>query len=167
MARRSHRLRRPKAGGAVWAAVLLSVGLLLLVHAAGAESVRHDRHPAEGVRTTTFTLHGDGMGLKAAIHPRTKETWVETVSWKPRAFLIHNLLSDEECEHVIELASPKVKQTTVIHANGTTGVDASVRTAWGTFLEKRQDAIVKAIEERVALITGTPTPNGEAMNVLR
>jgi hypothetical protein len=33
---------------------------------------------------------------------------VEVVSWKPRAFLYHNFLSDEEAEHMKQLAAPTV-----------------------------------------------------------
>lgn len=37
-----------------------------------------------------------------------QETWrgeIEQLSWKPRAFVVHNFLSDEECDHLIKLVS--------------------------------------------------------------
>ena len=34
---------------------------------------------------------------------------VELVSWKPRAFVYHNFLSPEECEHIMQEASPMVR----------------------------------------------------------
>jgi hypothetical protein len=33
---------------------------------------------------------------------------IEVVSWKPRAFIYHNFLSDEEAEHMKRLAAPTV-----------------------------------------------------------
>jgi hypothetical protein len=34
---------------------------------------------------------------------------VETVSWAPRAFVYHNFMSDEECQHIIAKAAPHVR----------------------------------------------------------
>jgi hypothetical protein len=33
---------------------------------------------------------------------------VELVSWKPRAFLYHNFLSLQECQHIMQEAKPMV-----------------------------------------------------------
>ena len=35
-------------------------------------------------------------------------TRVETISWKPRAYIYHNFMSEEECDHIVELARPLV-----------------------------------------------------------
>ena len=34
----------------------------------------------------------------------TNMTWMETVSWSPRAAIVHNFLTDDECSHLIDLA---------------------------------------------------------------
>lgn len=36
------------------------------------------------------------------------------VSWKPRAFIYHNFLSNEEAEHMKQLAAPTVSVTAVV-----------------------------------------------------
>jgi prolyl 4-hydroxylase len=33
---------------------------------------------------------------------------IETISWKPRAFIFHGFLSEEECDHLVELGSKRV-----------------------------------------------------------
>ena len=33
---------------------------------------------------------------------------VEALAWSPRAFVYHNFLSDEECDHIISSAKPMV-----------------------------------------------------------
>ncbi|KMZ71666.1 hypothetical protein ZOSMA_178G00550, partial [Zostera marina] len=43
-----------------------------------------------------------------------KRKWTEILSWEPRAFLYHNFLSKEECNHLIELAKPRMKMSTVV-----------------------------------------------------
>lgn len=41
-------------------------------------------------------------------------TWVEIISWRPRAFIIHNFLSDEEADQLIEIAKPMMTRSTVV-----------------------------------------------------
>lgn len=36
---------------------------------------------------------------------------IEVVSWKPRAFIYHNFLSEAEAEHIKQLAAPTVNHT--------------------------------------------------------
>jgi hypothetical protein len=43
---------------------------------------------------------------------------VEVVSWKPRAFIYHNFLSEEEAEHVKRLAAPTVSSGKGCGSNG-------------------------------------------------
>ena len=121
-------------------------------------------------RTTAFTLHGAGSGFgHASLAPphAPDEPWVETVSWRPRAFLVHNLMSDEECEHIIAQARASVEPMRVVFQNGTRTVDDRIRSAWGTYIPRRYDAVVSRIDERIAILTGVPVTNTETMNVLR
>lgn len=39
---------------------------------------------------------------------------IELISWHPRAFIYHNLLTDEECDSIIEQARPKVSRILLI-----------------------------------------------------
>lgn len=52
---------------------------------------------------------------------RLQELWrgkVEQISWSPRAFVYHNFLSDEECEHLKALAKKRLTKSTVRRAPG-------------------------------------------------
>uniref|UniRef100_M4D584 Prolyl 4-hydroxylase alpha subunit domain-containing protein n=1 Tax=Brassica campestris TaxID=3711 RepID=M4D584_BRACM len=53
------------------------------------------------------------------------ERWPEVISMKPRAFLYHNFLKNEECEHLISLAKPNMVRSIV--SNATTGVQGVSR----------------------------------------
>ena len=35
----------------------------------------------------------------------SRRPWVEVLSWKPRAYLYHNFLTHEECDHIIKASS--------------------------------------------------------------
>eukprot|EP00878_Enallax_costatus_P043371 GHUV01051329.1.p2 GENE.GHUV01051329.1~~GHUV01051329.1.p2 ORF type:complete len:112 (+),score=21.74 GHUV01051329.1:603-938(+) len=39
-----------------------------------------------------------------------KKKWIEVISWKPRAFIYHNFLTDEEAEHIKKMAAPMVER---------------------------------------------------------
>ncbi|KAL4452128.1 hypothetical protein ABPG75_007790 [Micractinium tetrahymenae] len=99
-----------------------------------------------------------------------QELWrgkVEQVSWSPRAFLYHNFLSDEECEHLKALAKKRLTKSTVVDNKTGKSVDSTVRTSSGTFLTRGEDEVVRAIEKRISLITMIPEENGEAIQILK
>lgn len=41
-------------------------------------------------------------------------TWVEIISWRPRAIIIHNFLSPEEADQLIKIATPMMTRSTVV-----------------------------------------------------
>ena len=55
------------------------------------------------------------------------QVWVETVSWHPRAFVYHNFMTAEECEHLINLGKPSMVKSSVV--DNDTG--KSVDSRWG------------------------------------
>jgi hypothetical protein len=57
-------------------------------------------------------VQGAALNSQQWLHGRdlanSTSPWIETLSWKPRAFLYHNLLSPEEADHLITVAKPFV-----------------------------------------------------------
>jgi prolyl 4-hydroxylase len=43
---------------------------------------------------------------------------VETLSETPRVVVVHNFLSEEECDHLIHLASPSLQRSAVVDESG-------------------------------------------------
>ncbi|KAJ0982783.1 hypothetical protein J5N97_011038 [Dioscorea zingiberensis] len=80
--------------------------------------------------------------------------------------MYRGFLSDEECEHLVELARDKLQRSMV--SNSYTGKQTVTkdRTSSGMFLDKHQDEIVTRIEERIATWTFLPEENGEDMQIL-
>uniref|UniRef100_A0A7S1X534 procollagen-proline 4-dioxygenase n=1 Tax=Tetraselmis chuii TaxID=63592 RepID=A0A7S1X534_9CHLO len=111
------------------------------------------------------------IGWKGETHrqaPASSDTepWVETITHYPRAYLFHNFLSPEECDHIIELADPVMERSTVV-GNGGKGVLDNIRTSSGTFIPRKVDATITTIEERIARYTHIPLPHQEDMQVLK
>ncbi len=87
------------------------------------------------------------------------------MSWKPRAFLFHNLLTDEECEHLKKLSSSTLVKSSVVDDTTGQSVPSDVRTSSGTFLSRAQDDVVARIEKRLSLITMLPEGEGGRVHV--
>ncbi|XP_045787205.1 probable prolyl 4-hydroxylase 10 [Trifolium pratense] len=92
--------------------------------------------------------------------------WVEIISWEPRAFIHHNFLTKEECEHIINIAKPHMHKSAVVDNITGKGLNSSSRTSSGAFLARGRDKIVRNIEKRIADVTFIPVEHGENLNVL-
>ncbi|CAN6911095.1 unnamed protein product [Brassica oleracea] len=93
-------------------------------------------------------------------------TRVTQLSWTPRVFLYKGLLTDEECDHFINLAKGKLEKSMVADNDSGKSVESEVRTSSGMFLSKRQDDIVANVETKLAAWTFLPEENGESMQIL-
>eukprot|EP00889_Picochlorum_renovo_P004771 jgi/Picre1/31801/NNA_007150.t1 len=85
----------------------------------------------------------DSVGYKEG----ENEVWrgrIEQLSWSPRAYVLHNFLSDEECDHLISLGKGSLHKSSV-----------------------HEDDVVTAIEKRIATVTMLPEENGESLQLLR
>ncbi|KAK1305191.1 hypothetical protein QJS10_CPB11g02052 [Acorus calamus] len=145
--------------------LMLSVGLLMLL-ALGIFSLPIDkgndspRTPRHGVRTVVPDREKDGV-----VQER-KDQWTEVLSWEPRAFIYHNLLSEEECKYLIELAKPHMEKSTVVDSKTGQSKDSRVRTSSGMFLKRGRDKVIRTIEKRIADFTFIPVEHGEGLQVL-
>ncbi|KVI02529.1 Metridin-like ShK toxin [Cynara cardunculus var. scolymus] len=104
--------------------------------------------------------NGDSYG-----HP-FDPTRVTQISWHPRAFLYRNFLTDEECDHLIQLAKDKLEKSMVADNESGKSIESEVRTSSGMFLNKAQDEVVAGVESRISAWTFLPVENGESMQIL-
>lgn len=123
----------------------------------------------DGGRRNGFVPSTLDAGFKSAADDDTV-LWsgrIEQISWEPRAFVLHDFLSDEECAHLIKLGSPSLRKSTVVDSKTGGSIDSDVRTSSGTFLAYAQDDVVAGIEERIAHVTMLPYENGESLQILK
>eukprot|EP00239_Pterosperma_sp_CCMP1384_P010266 CAMPEP_0197864902 /NCGR_PEP_ID=MMETSP1438-20131217/43353_1 /TAXON_ID=1461541 /ORGANISM="Pterosperma sp., Strain CCMP1384" /LENGTH=382 /DNA_ID=CAMNT_0043483281 /DNA_START=103 /DNA_END=1251 /DNA_ORIENTATION=- len=93
--------------------------------------------------------------------------WSEQLSWKPRAYLYHGFISEAEADHIVELAKPKVRRSTVVDSETGEVKTDPIRTSEQTFLMRGQDKVVTDVEERIASFAMIPYENGEDLQVLK
>lgn len=104
-------------------------------------------------------------------HPRQIDAGDRTVNVlvnmrSPRVVVFGNLLSDEECEALIEAAKPHLKRSLTVETQ--TGGEAlnEARTSDGMFFRRGQNEIVSRVEARIARLLDWPVEYGEGLQVL-
>ena len=86
--------------------------------------------------------------------------------YNPRVVVFGGLLSDEECEALIEVAKPRLARSlTVATATGGEEVNAD-RTSNGMFFRRAENDLVQRIEARIARLVKWPQENGEGLQIL-
>ena len=91
---------------------------------------------------------------------------VAAVVANPRIVVFGGLLSDEECDALIELAKPRLARSLTVEIK-TGGEELNAdRTSNGMFFQRGENELVKRIEERIAKLVNWPVENGEGLQVL-
>ncbi|KAG2240794.1 hypothetical protein Bca52824_090539 [Brassica carinata] len=164
--------------------ILLGLGILSLPSTSMISSRPDDFTTVERTSEDSRESYGDEEG--------NGERWLEVISWEPRAFLYHNFLTNEECEHLISLAKPNMAKSKVADVKTGRSKDSRfctlfplqvasgnflnfkyqnalmrrVRTSSGAFLKTGHDEIVREIENKISDFTFIPVENGESLQVL-
>jgi prolyl 4-hydroxylase len=84
----------------------------------------------------------------------------------PRVVVLGGLLSDEECEALIDLARPRLARSLTVQTQ-TGGEELNPdRTSNGMFFTRGESELLRRIEARIARLVNWPLENGEGMQVL-
>ncbi|WP_140628625.1 2OG-Fe(II) oxygenase [Methylibium rhizosphaerae] len=84
----------------------------------------------------------------------------------PRVVVFGGLLSDDECDAIIDLARPRLARSeTVDNATGGSEVNAA-RTSEGMFFRRGEHEVISRLEQRIATLLGWPLENGEGLQIL-
>ncbi|MCO5614925.1 hypothetical protein L7F22_069210 [Adiantum nelumboides] len=114
-----------------------------------------------------------------AAHFTVDPTKVVNLSWKPRAFLYNGFLTEEKCDHLIDLAKDGLQKSAVVdHDSGkpilsfflSRIVRPHFHFAAFYLFKIRQfsvDEIVSRIEDKIAVWTFLGKENGERMQILK
>ncbi|KAI7835426.1 hypothetical protein COHA_010673 [Chlorella ohadii] len=90
------------------------------------------------------------------------------LSWSPRIFLFSRFLSDEECDHLVAKAGPRLTRSGVVDTEKGGGESFSdIRTSSGMFFDRGEDATIREIERRLSEWSLIPVGHGEGLQVLR
>jgi prolyl 4-hydroxylase len=86
--------------------------------------------------------------------------------YNPRVVVFGDLLSDEECDALIEAAKPRLARSMTVQTK-TGGEEVNDdRTSNGMFFQRGENDLIRRIEERIARLVNWPVENGEGLQVL-
>jgi prolyl 4-hydroxylase len=84
----------------------------------------------------------------------------------PRVVLFGGLLTDAECDAVIEESRPSLARSeTVVNATGGSEINEA-RTSEGMFFQRGQSPLIQRVENRIARLLNWPVKWGEGLQVL-
>ncbi|MEU8896924.1 2OG-Fe(II) oxygenase [Nocardia sp. NPDC048505] len=86
---------------------------------------------------------------------------------EPQVIVFDNVLSDEECELMIERSRHRLTRSTTV--NGETGVDEVIsnRTSEGTMFPRCENEFIERIDRRTSALMNWPLEKGEGLQILR
>lgn len=101
------------------------------------------------------------------IHAFDRDVRVVTRLEKPQVIVFDGILSNEECEEMIERSRPMLKRSTTVNVD--TGANDVIRdrTSEGTWYARGADPFIERLENRIASLMNLPVENGEGLQVLR
>jgi prolyl 4-hydroxylase len=96
-----------------------------------------------------------------------RQVAVLSVMAAPRVVVFGGLLSDAECDALIEAARPRLSRSlTVATKTGGEEINAD-RTSQGMFFQRAESELIQRIETRIAKLVNWPEINGEGIQVLQ
>ncbi len=122
----------------------------------------HEGIPAPDQAVPELSLQGSPSHLDAG----DRQVPVLLSLALPRVVVLGNVLSDEECDALIDAARPRMARSlTVATQTGGEEVNAD-RTSDGMFFQRGESELIQRIEARLARLANWPLENGEGIQVL-
>lgn len=132
----------------------------------GALALLRDAARSDPVAAAHLAL-ADRMALDERGRPVVVPS-AEPLSEAPHVVRYPGFLSADECAHVATAAAPMMAPSTVIDASTGQIREHPVRTAMAAVIgPAKEDLVIRAINHRIAAITGTAVEQGEPLSVMR
>jgi prolyl 4-hydroxylase len=91
---------------------------------------------------------------------------VQLVLENPNIIVLNGILSPDECRRLIALSEGKLKRSTVVEKHTGNIEISDVRLSDGCHFGRGENALVQALESRIAAFTGIPVEQGEPLQIL-
>lgn len=111
--------------------------------------------------------HLDLAGAPRALDLGDRIVTVHVNLRRPRLAVLGNVLSEEECDALIQVAEPRLKRSRTVQTR-TGGEELNAdRTSDGMFFRRGESPLIQRIEARLSRLLHWPVENGEGLQVLR
>ena len=106
-------------------------------------------------------------GPRSTLSAGDREVTVVTSMRNPRVVVFANLLSDAECDEIVQLASARLARSETVQIETGSSEINEARTSEGMFFERGEHPVCARLEARLAALLSWPIENGEGLQVLR
>jgi len=106
-------------------------------------------------------------GPRTVLTAADREVTVLTSMRNPRVVVFANLLSDAECDEIVQLASARLARSETVQTETGSSEVNEARTSEGMFFERGEHPVCARLEARLAALLSWPIENGEGLQVLR
>jgi prolyl 4-hydroxylase len=106
-------------------------------------------------------------GPRTVLSAGDREVTVVTSMRNPRVVVFANLLSDAECDEIVQLASARLARSETVQTETGSSEVNEARTSEGMFFERGEHPVCARLEARIAVLLSWPIENGEGLQVLR
>ena len=106
-------------------------------------------------------------GPRTVLSAGDREVTVVTSMRNPRVVVFANLLSDAECDEIVQLASARLARSETVQTETGSSEVNEARTSDGMFFERGEHPVCARLESRLATLLSWPIENGEGLQVLR
>lgn len=86
---------------------------------------------------------------------------------QPRVVVFGDLLSEEECDGIVALASKRLARSETVASSSDGSEVNAARTSDGMFFERGESDLIHRVETRIATLLRWPLDHGEGLQVLR
>lgn len=91
---------------------------------------------------------------------------IEELRISPRLMHLKGFLSEEECDHLIEMVQEKIAPSTTVDPDTGELIVVESRTSSSTHLWLGETPVIAGVEARIAELAKLPVENGEGLQVL-
>lgn len=85
---------------------------------------------------------------------------------RPRAVVLGGVLSETECDALIDLSRPRLARSETVREGDGKGEVHADRTSQGMFFTRGETALISRIEARLAMLLRWPVDHGEGLQIL-
>lgn len=86
---------------------------------------------------------------------------------RPIVVTLASVFSSDECERLVELATPRLQRSTVTDPRTGMTVSRNHRNSDGMFFRVRENSFIAQLDDRISALMSCPVENGEGLQVLR
>lgn len=100
------------------------------------------------------------------IHLKECDVHVAMICTAPRIALFENLLSDAECNALIQASRGKLQRSKVVSNRGSGELVDATRTSYGTWFDKNEHPLATKIQQRICELVRSPLTHAEPLQIL-